>query len=107
VKTGDPRDYLPAIHTALARSEELRDLRRRDAQLSNALQQTRAVSAATGVMMERSRLSRAQAFERLRGLARAQRRRLSDVAEQFLTSVECLNGGVSAMPRSSGEVSKS
>jgi AmiR/NasT family two-component response regulator len=56
--------------------------------------------------MERSRLSREQAFERLRGLARTQRRRLSDVAEQFLTSVECLNGGVNAMPRSSGEVSK-
>jgi two-component system, response regulator PdtaR len=107
VKTGDLHHYLPAIHTALARSEELRELRRREAQLSNALQQTRAVSAATGVMMERSRLSREQAFERLRGLARTRRRRLSDVAEQFLTSVECLNGEVSAMPRSSGEVSKS
>jgi AmiR/NasT family two-component response regulator len=58
-------------------------------------------------MMERSRLSREQAFERLRGLARTQRRRLSDVAEQFLTSVECLNGGLSAIPRPSGEVSKS
>jgi two-component system, response regulator PdtaR len=107
VKTGDLDHYLPAIHTALARSEELRELRRREAQLSNALQQTRAVSAATGVMMERSRLSREQAFERLRGLARSQRRRLSDVAEQFLTSVECLNGGIIAMPHSSGEVSKS
>jgi AmiR/NasT family two-component response regulator len=107
VKTGDLHHYLPAIHTALARSEELRELRRREAQLSNALQQTRAVSAATGVMMERSCLSREQAFERLRGLARTQRRRLSDVAEQFLTSVECLNGGISAMARSSGEVSKS
>jgi two-component system, response regulator PdtaR len=107
VKTGNLLHYLPAIHTALARSEELRELRRREAQLSKALQQTRAVSAATGVMMERSHLSRQQAFERLRALARAQRRRLSDVAEQFLTSVECLNGGAGAMPRPSGEVSKS
>jgi AmiR/NasT family two-component response regulator len=106
VKTGNLHHCLLAIHTALARSEELRELRRRETQLSDALQQTRAVSAATGVMMERSRLSREQAFERLRGLARTQRRRLSDVAEQFLTSVECLNGGVSAMPRSSGDVSK-
>jgi response regulator NasT len=107
VKTGNLDHYVPAIHIALARSEEVRELRRREAQLSKALQQTRAVSAATGVMMERSRLSRHQAFERLRGLARTQRRRLSDVAEQFLTSVECLNGGVSAMPRPSDEVSKS
>jgi two-component system, response regulator PdtaR len=106
-KTGNLDHYVPAIQTALARSEELRELRRREAQLSKALQQTRAVSAATGVMMERSRLSREQAFERLRGLARAQRRRLSDVAEQFLASVECLNGRVGAMPSSPGEVSKS
>lgn len=106
VKTGNLDQYVPAIHTALARSEELRELRRREAQLSKALQQTRAVSAATGVMMERSRLGRQQAFESLRGLARTQRRRLSDVAEQFLTSVECLNGRVGAMPIS-GEVSKS
>jgi response regulator NasT len=107
VKTGDLHHSLPAIQIALARSEELRKLRRREAQLSNALQQTRAVSAATGVMMERARLCREQAFERLRSLARTQRRRLSDVAEQFLTSVECLNGGVSGIPRSSDEVSKS
>jgi response regulator NasT len=106
MKTGDLQHYLPAIHTALARSEELRGLRRREAELSNALQQTRAVSAATGVMMERSRLSRDQAFERLRSLARAQRRRLSDVAEQFLSSVECLNG-IGGMLRPSGEVNKS
>jgi response regulator NasT len=107
MKTGDLDQYVPAIHTALARSEELRELRRREAQLSEALQQSRAVSVATGVMMERSRLTRQQAFESLRGLARAQRRRLSDVAEQFLSSVECLNGRVGAMPSLSDEVSKS
>ena len=106
VKTGNLDQYVPAIHTALARSEEFRELRRREAQLSKALQQSRAVSAATGVMMERSRLSRQQAFEGLRGLARAQRRRLSDVAEQFLASVECLNGS-GALASLSGEVSKS
>jgi len=107
LKTGNLEQYVPAIHTALARSDELRELRRREAQLSRALQQSRAVSAATGVMMERSRLSRQQAFESLRGLARAQRRRLSDVAEQLLSSVECLNGQVCALPSSSGEVTKS
>jgi response regulator NasT len=107
VKTDQLPHYLPAMHTALARSAELRDLRRRAEQLFNALQQTRAVSTATGVMMERSRLSREQAFEHLRGLARGQRRRLSDVAEQYLTSVECLNGGADALPRLSAKVGKS
>lgn len=107
VNTGNQFHCLPAILTALARSEELRELRQREMQLSKALQQTRDVSIATGVMMERSRLSREHAFERLRGLARAQRRRLSDVAQQFLTSVEYLNAGVSATPSSPGEVHKS
>jgi len=107
LKTDNLDQYVPAIHTALARSDEFRELRRREAQLSRALQQSRSVSAATGVMMERSRLSRQQAFESLRGLARAQRRRLSDVAEQLLSSVECLNGRVGALRSSSGEVGKS
>lgn len=99
--------YLPTIHAALACSHELRELRQREAQLSKALQQTRVVSAATGVLMERSSLSRDQAFERLRGLARAQRRRLSDVAEQFLNSVECLNGVIGTVPRESAETGES
>jgi len=107
VKTSNLNQYVPAIHTALARSAELRELRRREAQLSRALQQSRAVSTATGLVMERSRVSREEAFEWLRGLARAQRRRLSDVAEQLLFSVECLNGGTGAVRSTSGETGKS
>ncbi len=106
LKTGNLNQYVPAIHTALARADELRELRRREGQLSRALQQSRAVSAATGVMMERSRLSRQQAFECLRGLARAQRRRLSDLAEELLSSVECLNGRLGAPRSSSDEAGK-
>jgi response regulator NasT len=99
--------YLPTVHAALACFHELRELRQRDEQLSKALQQTRVISAATGVLMERSNLSRDQAFERLRGLARAQRRRLSEVAEQFLDSVECLNGVIGTVPREPAETGES
>jgi AmiR/NasT family two-component response regulator len=99
VKSSHLQHYLPTVNAALASSNQLRESRQREQQLSKALQQTRAVSTATGVLMERSCLSRDQAVGRLRGIARAQRRRLSDVAEQFLNSVECLNGTIDAAQR--------
>jgi AmiR/NasT family two-component response regulator len=107
LKSQDLHYYLPTIHAALACSHELRELRQRDAHLSKALNQKRAISAATGVMMERLRLSHGQAFERLRVLARAQRRRMSDVAQQLLDSVECINGAVATEPRVSPDTSES
>jgi two-component system, response regulator PdtaR len=107
LKTQDLHYYLPTIHAALACSHELRELRQRDAHLSKALNQKRAISAATGVMMERLRLSHGQAFERLRALARAQRRRMSDVAQQLLDSVECINGAVATEPRVSPDTGES
>jgi response regulator NasT len=105
VKSGQMQHYVPTIRAALACTDELRQLQRREAQLNEALQQARSISTAIGVLMERLCLSRDQAFERLRGLARAQRRRLSDIAEQFLASVECLNGvSADVSPTSDGAV---
>lgn len=99
--------YLPTVHAVLACSHELHESRQREEHLTKALHQKRAVSAAMGVLMERSSLSRGQAFERLRGLARAQRRRLSDVAEQLLASVECLNGVIGTELQASPEALES
>jgi two-component system, response regulator PdtaR len=107
VKSSHLQHYLPTVNAALACSNQLRESRQREQQLSKALQQTRAVSTATGVLMERSCLSRDQAVGRLRGIARAQRRRLSDVAEQFLNSVECLNGMIDAAQRPSDAIIES
>jgi DNA-binding response OmpR family regulator len=99
--------YLPTVHAVLACSHELHESRQREEHLAKALQQKRAISAAMGVLMERSSLSRGHAFERLRGIARAQRRRLSDVAEQLLVSVECLNGVIGTEPRAAPEALES
>ena len=60
--------YLPTVHAAVACSRELHESRRREEHLAEALRQKRAISTATGILMERSSLSRGQAFERLRGL---------------------------------------
>jgi two-component system, response regulator PdtaR len=107
LKSAHLHHYLPTVHASLGCLEELRASRQREEQLSIALQQKRAISAATGVLMERSSFSRAQAFERLRGLARAQRRRLNDIAEQLLDSVECLNGVVGTQQRVSLDTGES
>ncbi|MDB6084936.1 MAG: response regulator [Gammaproteobacteria bacterium] len=103
VKGDYPQNYLPAIEVAVARSAERQAMRQREDQLSSALQQTRTISTATGVLMERAGLNRQEAFERLRGLARAHRIRLKEVAERVLASVECLNGNINADARESGE----
>jgi response regulator NasT len=96
VKAVHMQHYLSTVHVAVSRTDELRILRDREAQLTQALQQTRAISMATGVLMERSRLSRDDAFDRLRCISRAQRRRLSEVADELLKSVETLNATTGA-----------
>jgi len=97
VKGGQMHHYLPTIHAVLLLTDELQQLKCREMHLNQALQQGRAVSTATGVLMHRSGLNRQQAFERLRALARRQRRRLHDVAAQILDSEECLSGIAAAV----------
>lgn len=91
VKPADMRQCVPTIEAALARAAELRRLRRSEANLSTALQQGREVSMAIGLLMERLRLTREAAFERLREEARARRQRISDLAAELLEGAERLN----------------
>jgi len=91
VKPMDMRQCIPTIEAALARAAELRRLRQSETQLAKALQQGREISMAIGVLMERLRLDRDGAFDRLRDEARASRRRISEVAEELLQAVEKLN----------------
>jgi two-component system, response regulator PdtaR len=92
LRPSDPRDCIPVINVAIARADEFRLLRERVAQLSTALEQTRATSMAVGVLVERLRLNRESAFAALRDRARKQRRRVTEVAEAILESVECIDG---------------
>jgi len=105
VKPLDVRQCIPTIDAALARALELRRLRQNEAHLSNALQQSRLVSMAIGLLMERFRLSRDAAFERLRSEARSRRQRISDLAAELLDGVERLNtlgGAAQAQSRGRG-----
>ena len=81
----------PAIETALQRAGELEGLRRMSAQLQAALDADREINVATGITMVQYRMARRPAFELLRNAARAQRRKLSAVAQEIVRACELLH----------------
>jgi response regulator NasT len=104
VKPADPDRLVPAIEAAFARASDARRLRETGKQLQTALDADRDVSLAIGIIMERRRLSRQEAFEALRGQARTERRKLIDLAREVVLAVEKINlvsvsSGVESRPR--------
>jgi response regulator NasT len=90
VKPLDIQQIVPSIEAALARGSDIRKLRESEAQLNTALTGTREISMAIGLLMMRDRMNREQAFDLLRGNARAQRRSIAAVAKELLSSAENL-----------------
>jgi len=90
VKPLDMQQIVPSIEAALTRAREIGKLRQSEEQLTTALAGSRETSMAVGLLMMRDRINREQAFDLLRGNARAQRRPLSDVAKDLLGSAENL-----------------
>lgn len=91
VKPLDVLQVIPALEAALARSRELRRLVDNEANLEQALQQGRQISMAVGLLMERYRLTEREAFERLRGHARSERIKVSELAAQLLNASDAIN----------------
>lgn len=91
VKPIDTRQIIPSIEAGLARAAEIRKLRRSEADLVAALAAGRETSIATGVLMERYHLNRVRAFEILRDRARRQRRKINEVALEYVRAAEILN----------------
>ena len=91
VKPMDVAKMIPTIEASLARARDLDVLRENEGRLQHALNQSRETSMAIGLLMERYRLDREQAFEALRTHARSQRRKLEEVALELLEASEkCL-----------------
>lgn len=90
VKPVELPQILAAIEAALARAAEIRTLRRSEAGLSVALEGDRNISIAVGVLMERHRLGRDQAFEVLRSRARAGRCKLTKIAADIVAAADLL-----------------
>ncbi len=97
VKPADPDRLVPAIEAAFARAADVKKLRDTGRQLQTALDADRDVSLAIGIMMERRRLSRQDAFEMLRAQARTERRKLIELAREVVLAVEKINL-ISAVP---------
>ena len=97
VKPVDIPQLVPSIEAALARSADLTRLRSTGRQLEQALEQQRGISVAIGVLMERHRLTHDEAQARLRDCARAQRRKMSDLADAIVRAGDTL--AMSALSR--------
>lgn len=91
VKPVDVGQLIPAVEAALARATDIGGLRQSEQNLQTALAQNREVSVAVGVLMERFRFNREQAFAVLRYQARSQRRKLQTVANEVVTGAESLS----------------
>jgi response regulator NasT len=90
VKPLDIQQIVPSIEASLTRARDIARLRQSEAQLTTALAGNREISMAVGLLMIRDRINREQAFETLRGNARAQRKPISEVAKELLASAENL-----------------
>lgn len=84
VKPLDIAQILPAVRAALARAAEIRVLHEKETQLAAALAISRETAMAVGLLMERNRLDRQQAFELLRTHARSTRRSVHELARALI-----------------------
>jgi len=91
VKPLDIQQIVPSIEAALTRAVEIRKLRESEAQLNAALAGSREISMVVGLLMQRDRIDRTQAFELLRASARSKRRPVAELASELLKAAENLN----------------
>jgi len=90
VKPVDVTQMVPSIEAAMARASEGRQLQESEARLAQALTGSRDTATAVGILMERYRLTRSAAFEALRFHARSQRRKIEEVAAEYVAAGETL-----------------
>lgn len=84
VKPLQPSQLVPTIETTLARSRDVGKLLKNNDDLVSNTEKNRLISTAVGIIMERSKVSRDQAFFRLRDVARTQRRPLGDISKDLV-----------------------
>lgn len=91
VKPIDPAQLVPAVRLAIARARDVDALLNSTSHLEHAVEAARYTSTAVGILMERRRISQQAAFEDLRARARAERRKLEDVAKEVVEAARKLN----------------
>jgi len=91
VKPVDLNQLKPTIESAITRGREITNLRETELKLSSALESSRDISIAIGIIMERNRLSQKHAFDRLRSSARNQQTKIEKVAKQIIQLGDAMN----------------
>jgi len=86
VKPVGEEDLLPAILTARARFGEFRELRKEVATLSEALEARKLIERAKGILMDRLRISEAEAFRRMQVQSQRENKRLVEIARAIITA---------------------
>jgi response regulator NasT len=91
VKPVEAERIAPSIEAALARYCEVAALLRQGANVQEIMEKNRIINAAVGIIMERCSLPFDEAFEKLRRLARNERRALKDIAFELVDSQSSVN----------------
>lgn len=87
VKPVTIKQLVPAVENALARARDIGKLRTSENHLATALKQSREISVAIGMLIERHGISAEDAFEMLRAHARKTRRKAGEVAKDVVSGV--------------------
>lgn len=84
----EPRSVVASVDALVQDGlvKELTAAREQIAQLKAALDSSREIGAATGILMERHHLTREQAFDRLRATSQRSHRKLRDIAGELLAT---------------------
>lgn len=86
VKPVAEEDLLPAVLTARARFGEFQELRKELATLSDALEARKVIERAKGILMDRLRVSEAEAFRRMQVQSQRENKRLVEIARAIITA---------------------
>lgn len=91
VKPFDLPQVLPAVQAALARGDDIKQLRQSENDLMLALHAARETSMAVGLLMAKFKLERDASFDILRAYSRSHRCKIHDVAKDLLSAEELIN----------------
>ncbi|MEO5366645.1 MAG: response regulator [Magnetococcus sp. WYHC-3] len=90
-KPVDESELLARVAVHLQNQAMKQELSERNQRLQGAIDTGNVVNVAIGVVMERHRLGREAAFNALRDQARAQRRKVRDLAAELLAAMDVVN----------------
>jgi hypothetical protein len=102
-----PFDYLAvgvAICAAAAQARALADSTARVARLGESIANDQLVNTVVGILMERFKLQRGEAYARLRQYSRTERRKLVELASQIIATTEELGHTMHAINNRTGDL---